>query len=92
MKRNLSRRLEGYAVLLWEGIRASEAFGPEVERERLLEAADRLHALRMVLTGRACHQADTLCELAWARLALLDQELHRMFERRLARQEVRHVA
>lgn len=68
-------RLEGFAVRLWEVIGlAAIHFGDEVERARLLEAAECMHGARMVLTGEVADDADTLCELAWARLAELDRK------------------
>jgi hypothetical protein len=68
-------RLEEFAVQLWEIIGLAEThFGAEVERARLLEAAECMHGARMVLTGAAKDDAHTLCELAWARLAQLDRQ------------------
>ncbi len=73
MKRTTQRKLEHFAVLLWRAIAASERHGGVPERARLIEAANAMHAARMVLHGRAAETADTLCNLAWARLTRLDQ-------------------
>lgn len=74
------KRLEQFAVQSWEVIQIASAFGPEVERARLLEAAECMHGARMVLTGPARADADTLCELAWTRLAALDRGMREQGE------------
>lgn len=60
-------RLEAYAVMLWRALPYAERAGRNAERERLAEIAMAMHTARMVLEGEACEDADTLCELAWAR-------------------------
>lgn len=84
------QRLEYFAVLLWHAIRQSAKHGgPEAERARLVEAADAMHACRMVLDGAAAEMASTLFDLAWARINRLDREYPHPL---LADTEVRHAA
>lgn len=71
----LTARLERYAVMLWQSIQAGQSFGPQCERERLLEAAYAMHAVRMVTVGRARDTASTLYDLAWSRIDRIDARL-----------------
>lgn len=80
MEAALQYRLEQFAVQLWADIQRGAALDPEVERYHLMEAAECLHGARMVLTGPARADADTLCELAWARLAELDRGMREQGE------------
>lgn len=84
------QRLEYFAILLWHAVQQSAKHGgPEAERARLVEAADAMHACRMVLDGAAAEMASTLCDLAWARITRLDREHP---QPRLDSEGLRHAA
>lgn len=70
-----ARRLESYAVMLWDRLRVSAGHGPACEYEACHDVCTALHGARMVLPELAAEAASCLYDLVWIRMMELGRQL-----------------